>query len=538
MAAERNYQTVMGLYGQFPGGGFAGDENCRPGFYDPRQGFETCGIVEFMHSFQMLTRISGDTVWADRCEEIAFNSMPSSQTTDQKALHYLTAANQVQLDTRNKAPAIENGGNMFAYSPGAVYRCCQHNVSHGWPYYAEELWLGTPDNGLCASLYAASEVTAKVGNGSTVTITEVTDYPFQDTITLNFRLREKVQFPLYLRIPRWCSNAAIRVNGNTVKLEATPATYAVIDREWRDGDTMELKLPMEVSVRFWEKNHNAASVDYGPLTFSLKIGERWSRYGGTDKWPEQEVYPTTPWNYGLILNEKNPDKSFKVAHKKGKLPEQPFTPGTAPVEMRVKARKIPAWQQDQFGLVGKLQPSPVKSEEPIETVTLIPMGAARLRISSFPVIGSGPDAREWTIPTRPPVSASHCHGSDTVEALVDGLEPKDSSDQSIPRFTWWDHQGTREWVQRDFETKREISVVEVYWFDDEATGGRCRVPQSWRVLYRDGDRWVPVEAEDSYGTAKDQYNKATFKSVMASAIRVETQLQPNVSGGILELKVR
>ncbi|HET6737683.1 MAG TPA: beta-L-arabinofuranosidase domain-containing protein, partial [Kribbella sp.] len=58
-ATYRNYATVMGLYGQFPGGGFAGDENSRPGFGDPRQGFETCGIVELMHSCELLTRFTG-----------------------------------------------------------------------------------------------------------------------------------------------------------------------------------------------------------------------------------------------------------------------------------------------------------------------------------------------------------------------------------------------------------------------------------------------------------------------------------------------
>ncbi len=160
-AAERNYQTVMGLYGQFPGGGFAGDENCRPGYGDPRQGFETCGIVEFMHSFEMLTKISGEPLWADRNEEIAFNSLPAALTPDLKALHYLTGANMIQLDRQNKSPGVQNEGTMLSYSPYEVYRCCQHNVSHGWPYYAEELWLATADGGLCASLYAASELEAK-----------------------------------------------------------------------------------------------------------------------------------------------------------------------------------------------------------------------------------------------------------------------------------------------------------------------------------------------------------------------------------------
>ena len=397
-SVEHNYQTIMGVYGQFPGGGFAGDENCRPEHTDPRQGFETCGIVEFMHSFEMLLKISGNPLWADRCEDIAFNSFPAALTPDWKGLHYLTCPNQVQLDKGNKAPAIENGGTMFSYSPGERYRCCQHNVSHGWPYYAEELWLATADRGLCASLYAASEVSAKVGTGASVRIAEETDYPFGDTVTFKVSAAQPARFPLYLRMPRWCSDASAKVNGTAVGFPVKPLSYVVFEREWQDGDTISLRLPMQVTVQKWEKNHNAVSVNYGPLSFSLKIGERWERCGGTDAWPEQEVLPTTPWNYGLVLNEKSPAKSFKVVKRNGGvLPAQPFTPATAPIELQVKAQRIPAWKQDAQGLVGALQASPVKSDQPAETVTLIPMGAARLRISTFPVIGKGKDAREWNV---------------------------------------------------------------------------------------------------------------------------------------------
>ena len=396
-AAGRNYQTVMERYGQFPGGGFAGDENCRPGYTDPRQGFETCGIVEFMHSFETLTKISANPLWADRCEELAFNSLPAALTPDLKGLHYLTCPNQVQLDRTNKAPAIQNEGTMFSYSPFEVYRCCQHNVSHGWPYYAEEAWLATPDCGLCASLYIASEVTSKVGDGSTVKISEETDYPFSDAVTFKVSTGKPVKFPLYLRVPRWCAGAAIKINGKAVRIKSRPLAYMVVEREWKQGDTVNLQLPMHVAVRRWEKNNNAVSVDYGPLTFSLKIGEQWRRYGAREGWPEFEVFPTTPWNYGLVLDEKNPAKSFDVIRKAGKLAEQPFTLEGTPVEIRAKAKRIAAWKQDSQALVGKLQPSPVKSEEPIETVTLVPMGAARLRITSFPVIGSGKDAHEWVL---------------------------------------------------------------------------------------------------------------------------------------------
>ena len=392
---ERNYEAVMGQYAQFPGGGFGGDENCRPGYTDPRQGFETCGIVEFMHSFEMLTRIGGNPVWADRCEELAFNSLPAALTPDLKGLHYLTCANQVQLDKNNKSPGVQNEGTMFSYSPYEVYRCCQHNVSHGWPYYAEELWLATPDRGLCASLYSASEVSAKVGDGALVRVTEDTDYPFGETAQFKVSAARPAAFPLYFRIPRWCSAAALKLNGKALRVTARPLSYVAIERLWQDGDRVTLELPMHLSVRQWAKNQNAVSVDYGPLTFSLDIGERWSRYGGSDSWPEFEVFPTTPWNYGLVLNMKQPVKAFKLTRKHGPLPAQPFTPKTVPLELHVKARKIPEWKQEASGLIGKLQSSPVKSGAPEETVTLIPMGAARLRVTTFPVIGSGPEAHEW-----------------------------------------------------------------------------------------------------------------------------------------------
>ncbi len=536
-AAERNYQTVMGLYGQFPGGGFAGDENCRPGYTDPRQGFETCGIVEFMHSFEMLAKISGNPLWADRCEELAFNSLPAALTPDLKALHYLTCANQVQLDRDNKSPGVENGGTMFSYSPYAVYRCCQHNVSHGWPYFAEELWLATPDGGLCASLYASSEVTAKAGSGSNVTLAEDTDYPFGQSVELKLAAAQPTRFPLYLRIPRWCSGASVALNGQPVNLEPRPLAYAVLDRTWNDGDRVSLRLPMRVSLRKWEKNQNAVSVDYGPLTFSLKIGERYVRYGGTPAWPETEVFPTTPWNYGLALDDQDPAKSFEVAQKPGALALNPFTAESAPVEIRAHARKIPAWKQDRLGLVGKLQPSPVKSDEPVETVTLIPMGAARLRITAFPVIGQAADAHTWTAPKAPPVFASHCNEGDTVEAMINGLEPKNSNDHSIPRFTWWSHCGTAEWVQYDLGKARNVSAVEVYWFDDTGVGS-CRVPASWKLLYQEGESWKPAADASEYGVKADAYNRVTFKPVQTTGLRLEVQLQPNFSGGILQWKVK
>jgi hypothetical protein len=540
-SADRNYRKVMELYGQFPGGGFVGDENSRPGYIDPRGGIETCGIVEFMHSFQLLTRITGDPLWADRCEEIAFNSFPASMTPDQKGLRYVTCANQVQADRHNKAPGIQNSGTMFSFSPFEVYRCCQHNVSHGWPYYAEELWLATPDNGLCASLYAANEVNAKVGDGSTVKIAEQTDYPFSETIQFNVTLPKPTAFPLYLRVPRWCVKPELKINGKPARVQAKPSSHLAVNREWKDGDTVTLRLPMRIAVRTWAKNQDSVSVEYGPLSFALAIKERWTQYGGRNAdWPEWEVFPDSPWNYGLVLG-RNPAKSFRVVRQTGPLAPQPFTPETTPISLKVKARKLPAWQLDQLNMVRPLQPSPAKSREPVEEVTLIPMGAARLRIASFPTIGRGANAHDWVEPprTKPAThkaTASHCFESDTVDALSDGLEPTSSNDHSIPRFTWWPRKGSTEWVQYDFAQPRKVSRVSVYWFDDTGVGS-CRVPQAWRLLYKAGDEWKAVEGADDFTVNKDAWNRARFPAITTTALRIEAQLQPEVSGGILEWKV-
>jgi hypothetical protein len=209
--------------------------------------------------------------------------------------------------------------------------------------------------------------------------------------------------------------------------------------------------------------------------------------------------------------------------------------------MLATARRIPQWALDKYGLCAPLQQSPVVSDQPIETVALVPMGATRLRISAFPVIGSGNAAHHWTETKAPAAplyhaSASHVYDQDSVDALCDGLVPSSSNDHEIPRFTWWPHHGSAEWVQYDFAAPRDVSAVSVYWFDDTGNGG-CRVPASWKVLYEDGGAWKPVETHEALGTARDKWNRVEFARVHTAALRIEAQLQPNFSAGILEWRV-
>jgi hypothetical protein len=360
-ATIRNDETVMGIYGQGLGGMFAADENCRPGYTGPQQAAETCSMAEFIKSHAMLVGITGDGIWADRAEEIAFNSLPAAFTPDDKALHDLTAPNMVQLDRGNKAPYLQNAGTMLSYEPYETDRCCQHNHGLGWTSFAEHLWMATPRNGIAAIFYAPCEGTAKVGDGTTVRFLVDTDYPFDDTVRITLRLPKPTRFPLALRIPSWCEGATVTLNGRQLKGDLEPNSFALIERQRRDGDAITLKLPMRLQVKVWEKQRNAISVRYGPLWFSLKIGERWEKYRQQGDWAAWEVLPTTAWNYGLIVDLKNPQRSFEVIRKPKPLPSQPFPPDAAPIELRAKGKRI-AEGTMVGGIVGPLQDSPVHSE--------------------------------------------------------------------------------------------------------------------------------------------------------------------------------
>lgn len=394
LSASYNVQSlVRRAFGQVPGGMFGADENARIGFFDPRQGTETCGFVEQMASDEIMLQISGDPYWAENCEDVAFNSYPAALMPDYKALRYITSPNHVVSDSKNHHPGIDNSGPFLSMNPFSS-RCCQHNHGFGWPYYTENLIYATPDNGLAAILYNACKAKVKVGNGTEVTIQEQTNYPFEETIRFTLTTPENVTFPLYLRIPSWCKNASITVNGEKLNADLIAGKYARITREWSDADEIVLTVPMEINYRQWQVNKNSVSVDYGPLSLSLKIDEdyqqkdsretaigdsKWQEGADASAWPTYEIYPASSWNYALQISAQ-----ITVERKEWPFNNNPFTLTTVPLEFKAKGRLIPEWKVDEYGLCGVLPYEDARKAEAVDEITLIPMGAARLRIASFP----------------------------------------------------------------------------------------------------------------------------------------------------------
>jgi DUF1680 family protein len=259
-ATERVWSKVRQMYGQVPGGMFGADENARAGRHGPRQAIETCGIAEEMLSDEIIVAVTGDPLWAGRGEDAAYNNTPVSMTADLKALRYLTAPNQPQSDHSNKAPAVQNGGDMFHMNPHS-HRCCQHNAGHAWPYFAQHLWYAAADHGLAAYFYGPCEVKAKVADGAEARIVETTRYPFDEKVELAVTMDRAARSPLYLRIPAWCEGAKVSVNGAADPRPLQAGKLAKIDRDWKTGDRVDLALPMAVRVRTWTENRGTVSVD-------------------------------------------------------------------------------------------------------------------------------------------------------------------------------------------------------------------------------------------------------------------------------------
>ena len=192
------------------------------------------------------------------------------------------------------------------------FGCCLANMHQGWPKFATSFWMATNDNGLVAVAYSPSTVKAQVGNGTEVTIREVTDYPFNGNIKFEIKTPQAVRFPLYLRIPGWANEVVLNCKGKTRTGRAGETVK--LEEKWADGDQITFNLPMD--IRFEKRYNNSVSVLRGPLYFSLRIDKEFNSiklnydnygYKGSVDW---EIKPKSDWNYGLMIDNANPGRGF------------------------------------------------------------------------------------------------------------------------------------------------------------------------------------------------------------------------------------
>ena len=345
---------------------------------DPWKLTETCDVTDYTWTVGYLLMASGDATWADHIEKAIFNAGLGAISKDFKSHQYFSSPNQV-IATHGICK-VQNPDRL-AFRPGHDVECCSGNVHRFLPNFALRQWMTTPQGGVVAALYSPSRFTTTI-SGATVTIEQQTDYPFSDEVKLILHTTAPVRFPISLRAPGWCAQPTMRVNSET-QHTMRPGRFATVDRTFSDGDQIVLRFPMSVTIHKW--GADKVSLERGPLVYSLRIAEDAEPVHGvktSSDFPAWDIRPASPWNYAITLGDSDLAEGVKVLTNPAE--GFPWDPGSAPVELQLPATRVQNWTFPDNGGNPRF-PVKMNLSGSLETVTLVPYGTTRLRLTVFPL---------------------------------------------------------------------------------------------------------------------------------------------------------
>ncbi|MDW7759884.1 MAG: glycoside hydrolase family 127 protein [Acidobacteriota bacterium] len=503
-ALDRIWDDVIGTKIYLTGGiGAAGSwEGYGPAYRLPNVSAyaETCAaIATFLWNHRMFL-LKADGKYADVMERILYNGLLSGISLSGDKFFYPN-------------PLASFG--QHERTPWFPCACCPPNVARILASVPEYAYVVSKD-GLFVNLYVQGSARATVGKTG-VTLNQTTDYPWTGDVTVDVRPEKPAAFTLHVRIPGWAveqpipsdlytyldrteKRPVVKVNGEEAALDIRNG-YVSLRRTWRDGDRVEISLPMAprrvLSHEAVEVNRGRVAVERGPLVYCAE-------------WPD---------NDGRVHQFVLPDASdLRVEHRPGLL--NGITVITAEAEA--------------------LSEKSGRLETASEILTLIPYYAWANRGKGEMAVWLARDPARAR-PVREPGPASMAE----VKASEGAVRPQNVNDQYEPESSgdaagymhWWPKKGTLEWIEYSFKAPVRVSESSVYWFDDTGAG-QCRVPASWRLLYRSGGRWLPVETGDEYGVVLNAYNTVSFAPVRTTGLRLEVQLQEEWSAGIQEWTIK
>ena len=464
---------------------------------------ETCAAIGNDYWNHRLFLLKGDARYIDVMERILYNGLLSGVSLDGKAYFYPNP--------------LESAG-QHQRSPWFGVACCPGNMTRFLASVPGYVYAQQGD-AIYVNLFVASTA-AVATDGGVVNLVQQTRYPWDGTVKITLRPAQSRSFALNVRIPGWARGEAVpsdlyrfadvsnepvalKVNGGAVPV-AVEKGYARIRRTWKAGDVVELSLPMPVrrvvANAAVEADQGRVALQRGPLVFAAEWPDNPGGHVRSLLLADESPLTTAfrPDLLGGVQVVKSPAVTLAY-NDRGEVERR---------EQELTAIPYYAWANRGPGEMVVWIPNRPTSARPQPRPTL----ASRARVASSPA-GHNP------------------------RAVNDQSEPRSSRDGTDSFFHWWPEKGSTEWVEYQFDGATSVSEVEVYWLDDTGSG-ECRVPAAWRVLYKEGEAWKPVEAGGPYEVEKDRYNRVGFKPVTTSALRLEVALQPQWSAGIQEWKVK
>jgi len=474
---------------------------------------ETCAAVAFLFWNHRMFLLTGDSKYMDVFERTLYNGALSGVGLSGDRFFY---PNPLEYDGRSR-----NNHGHAGRAPWFGCACCPPNIfrliaSLGGYVYAVQ------NDRLFVNLYAQNNATATV-RGKKIKLVQTTQYPWDGRIELRIEPEAPVEFTLCMRIPCWVQGKPLPSNLYlyedatpakwTLRVNGRPFTgalqkgYAQLTRTWNRGDVVELDFPMPVRRVIGHQRisatRNQVALERGPIVYAFE---------GIDN--EGYVFDIVLPATAKIIPEHRPD----------------FLGGATVLKIEGATRAVYA-DADR------------REARPTDRLLAIPYALwANRQLTPMTVwVARDPSvARPKPRPTltsQAKVSASFVRGGMSLDPVNDQLTPSNALAGSAGNFDFWPHKGSLEWIVYEFPEPTTVKAVKVWWFDDTGTG-ECRVPVSWRVLYRtDANNWVPVPNPSAYEIRKTGPVRVSFDPITTTALRLEVQLQPNFSAGVYEWEV-
>jgi DUF1680 family protein len=484
-------------------GAIAGHEGFGPPFDLPNMSAynETCASIGSIYWNWRLFLLHGESKYYDVLERILYNGMISGVSLTGDHFFYPNP--------------LESAG-QHERSAWFGCACCPSNVCRFIPSMPGYVYAIRQDR-LYVNLYVQSTAQIMINQGA-VELVQETDYPWDGEIRFHVNPKKSDTFEIALRIPGWAQNQAVpgdlyrftdesmdsfevHINGKRYPCRLENG-YALLNRKWKKKDLVLLSLPMPVrrvaaDARV-DQDRNRTAIQRGPIVYCAE-------------WPDADD--------GRVLNFLLQKNDPLICSYQPELLE-----GIGLIR----------------GTAGKLNRMDGKIIESNAQLRMIPYYAWANRGAGEMAVWIADTASAIWLPEPTIASKSQILASimtKTLLALNDLREPTSSNDHSVPIYDWWPMKDTTQWVGYVFEKPERISSVQVYWFDDGPWGG-CRVPDSWKLFYRDvsGD-WHEPAIRSSYGIEKDKFNRLDFDFVVTDALKLEVRLSKTHSGGILEWTV-
>ena len=457
---------------------------------------ETCASIANVYWNHRLFLMDGDSKYIDVLERTLYNGVISGVSL---------SGNKFFYDNPLESNGVHDREEWFGCA------CCPGNVTRfmaSIPGYA----YAVNNQGVYVNLFV--EGTAEIPyKEQQIKLSQQTRYPWDGDISITIEEPSTEAFKLYVRIPGWTAgqpvpsdlysmvnkpDEQVSLSYNGKKLAVKPENgYAVINKKWKKGDVIKLHLPMTVNKI---KTHDAVTSNHGKL--ALQRG---------------------PIVYCLEDKDNQNGWMFDVIANKDAVWEPRFEPELLGGVVSLSAQ----------GEILK------KEERQSTTLKAIPYYAWNNRGKANMLVWMPEDVAAAIIKPEPTIAsrAKTNASTDNVPGLNDQFEPKNSGDLDKLYFYFWGRRN-QAWVEYTFEKPTKISSSEVYWLVFEHYDRSYQLPESWKLQYKNaGGKWVDVKNTSPYGLAPDCYNKVTFEPVTTTALRLETVLQSDFSGGIHEWKV-